>query len=55
MEREIHPPKEREIHLPKEREIHLEQVANFTGLYTSKKPDSLRGPAFVPPLFAGMG
>ena len=47
MELEIHLLMELEIHLPMGLEIHLEQVANFTGLHTSKKPDSLRRPAFV--------
>ena len=44
---------EPEIHLPMEPEIHLEQVADFTGLRTSKRPESLRRPAFVHPLRLG--
>ena len=46
MEPEIQLPMEPEIHLPMEPEIHLGQVAYFTGLLTSKKPESLRRPAF---------
>jgi len=50
MEPEIHLPMEPEIHLPMEPEIHRGQVADFTGLRTSKKPESLRRPAFGCPV-----
>ena len=50
MELEIHLPMELEIHLPMELEIHRGQVADFTGLRTSKKPESLRRPAFGCPV-----